>query len=142
MRRGFLRHCSLSDGVCSSSMSTPISAVAEPCVTQEAIRQAGHQAWKMNSIALKSIRDSNENPLGVPSVEKIDLFHRPTYDIFTLERGEGEAYNLVEPLTPWSWMKMLNGMDDPTLAHIVGDGIRVITCQPIPGTSDSNRLHA
>ena len=123
-------------------MSTPISAVAEPCVSQEDIRQAGHQARKMNSIALKSIRDSNENPLGVPSVEKIDLFHRPTYDIFTLERGKGEAYNLVEPLTPWSWMKMLNGMDDPTLAHIVGDGIRVITCQPIPGTSDSNRLHA
>ena len=83
-----------------SSMSTPISAVVEPrVVTKEDIRKAGNQAWKMNNIALKSIRDSHESPTG-PTVWGVDLFDLDPYWILSLERGQDEAYTLKEPKSP------------------------------------------
>ena len=71
-------------------------------VTQADIRGAGRQDWHLNNTALKSIRDTHERPLGVPCVEKIDLFDCEDYPILTLVRGAGEAYTLKEPCTPWS----------------------------------------
>ena len=131
----------------SSSMSGPNSAVAEPPrtpVSFDEIRKAEYQNWSENSTALKFFRDTNEDPPGVPNVEKVDLFPHSTVDILTLERpnGKGEAYNLVQPFHPWSWRAMLNGMDDPTLKYIVGDGIIGITCQPIKDTDDYKRCRA
>ena len=95
----------------SSSMpaTEPNSAVVEPSlrvVYPDEIRAAGvgEQHWKDNNAALKFFRDTNEDPPGVPNVEKIDLFHKTDVDILTLERpnGKGEVYNLVEPWHPWS----------------------------------------
>ena len=43
-------------------------------VTKEQIRRAGKQPWIMSNTALKSIRDSNERPVGAPSV---CVGHRP-----------------------------------------------------------------
>ena len=125
-----------------SSMSTPISAVVEPrVVTKEDIRKAGNHAWKMNNIALKSIRDSHESPKG-PTVWGVDLFDLDPYWILSLERGHDEAYTLKEPKSPWSWKQMLNYLDDATLDYIVGNGIIGITCQPIPDTTDEKRCRA
>ena len=62
-------------------------------VTKEEIRRAGTQPWKLNNTALKSIRDSNELPVGVPIVWGIDLFESGEYEIWT--------DRLLAPKTPW-----------------------------------------
>ena len=73
----------------------------------------------------------------------MDLFEHELYPVLTLEKGtKGEAYTLKKPCIPWSWRRMLNGMDDMTLDRIIGDGIIGITCQAIPNTSDHKRLRA
>ena len=95
-------------------------------VTKEEIRRAGTQPWKLNNTALKSIRDSNELPVGVPIVWGIDLFESDEYEIWT--------DRLIAPKTPLTWRKVLNAMSDETLDRIVGEGMLGITCQPIPNT--------
>ena len=67
------------------------------------------QSWHLNNTALKFIRDSNEDPPGCPQQQIIDLF-KDELEIKTLRRGFGEAYELVLPMQPWSWKKMIKAM--------------------------------
>ena len=53
-------------------MAEPSIPPGRQVVTKADIRAAGTQAWALNNTALKSIRDSHENPLGVPSVSEVD----------------------------------------------------------------------
>ena len=110
-------------------------------VTLAHVRASGTQAWPLNNTALKSIRDSNEDPPGFPN-NGVDLFHIDPFLIKTLHRSKGMDYELKYPLQPWSWRGMLNGMAVPTLERIVGDGITGICCMPIRGSYDHKRRHA
>ena len=47
------------------------------------------QAWKMNNTALKSLRDSNKDPLGFPTVATIDLTAQDPCLVHTLHRTTG-----------------------------------------------------
>ena len=123
------------------------SPVAEPrrVVHIEEIRStSGQQKKQLNNQALKSIRDTNEVSIGVPfNWRGVELIHKHTFEVMSLEHGKGEAYRLFEPKVPWSWKMMLNGMDDETLGTLAGEtGIASITCQPIPNTDDGKRVKA
>ena len=63
----------------------------------------------MHNIALKSIRDSHEDPPGFPkpSVPKwgVNLFEHDPYPVHQLVKGEKTDYTLVEPKVDWSWKK-------------------------------------
>ena len=98
------------------------------------------QAWKLNSTALKFIRDSNENPPGYPVNQGVDLFLHGSYPVMTLQRTIGTRYAFVFPLQPWSWRAMLMAMDrDGMLERIVGPGIIGFWCMPIQRSYDHKR---
>ena len=97
----------------------PRPAVPRTPVTIEDVRKAHKHAFYLNNNALKSIRDTHENPRGVPTVTHVDLFDQDPYLIKQVVRGKGANYTLEEPRTPWSWRAMLNGMDEETLARVV-----------------------
>ena len=101
-------------------------------MTVEEIRAAGHQDWKLDNTALKSIRFQGEDPEGTPiDWGGVDLTHSDPYLVLTLRRGKGPAFEMVEPQQPWSWRKMLNRFDDATLTRIIGPGITGIFCKPM-----------
>ena len=114
----------------------------EAAVTFKEVRESGTQPWTLNNTALKDIRDSNENPRGTPNTERVELFGSDPFDVRTLTRSKGTDYELGEPLQPWSWRRMLNGMSDTTLTRVVGPGITNICCMPIPNSYDHKRRHA
>ena len=108
----------------------------EVCVTKENVRASGRQTWSLNNTALKSIRDTHEDPPGTPTTNGVDLFDQDPFLIKTLVRDKGMDYQLVEPEHPWSWRAMLNGMTDTTLERVVGSGITGISCKPMPQSYD------
>ena len=60
--------------------------------------------WQLNNTALKFLRDSNENPPGVPQVVEIDLTPEDEVSIGVLARNKGMAYTFVEgEFQQWSW---------------------------------------
>jgi hypothetical protein len=98
---------------------------AQP-VTVEDIRNIGPgdlQPWPLNNTALKSIRDSSEDPPGTPINTGVELINSVVHEVLTLHRGKGMAYELREPKQPWSWRAMLNTLSDALLQRIVGPGI-------------------
>ena len=112
-------------------------------VFKDEIRAAPKQEWALNNAALKTIRDGNEYPPGVPTTyDGVDLFAEDPYQIKTLHQVKGMAYELREPTQPWSWRGMLNGMQEQTLDRIVGNGIIGICCKPIEGSYDHTRRNA
>ena len=117
-------------------------AVHAVVIHKKDIRASRTQPCALNPTALKSIRDFNENPPGWPKVNRVDLFEPLIYEIKTLHRTRGMAYELRDPMQPWSWRRMLNAMDEPTLERVVGVGIVGIRCQPIYGYYDHSRSHA
>ena len=56
-------------------------------VRLEEILAAQKQKWEYNNIALKSIRDTNEDAQGNPLVERVELFDVDPYEILTHTRG-------------------------------------------------------
>ena len=89
---------------------------------------------KENNSALKSIRDTCEDPPGEPCCWGVDLRGHEVFPVYTVQHHDkSELYDLVEPTNPWSWRAMLNIMEDATLG---------ITCQPIPRQTDFKRLAA
>ena len=108
----------------------------------EVRRASGQQAWALNNTALKSIRDTSEDPPGFPLNEGVDLFLQDPFLIKTLRLTTGMDYELTEPLQPWSWRGMLNSMREETLERVVGPGITGICCKPIHGSYDHARRHA
>ena len=113
--------------------------------TVEDIRRigVGTQPWALNNTALKSLRDSNEQPPGFPVGDGlVDLTNLDPFEVYTLHRTVGMEYELQEPKQPWSWRRMLAGFNDATLERIVGPGVRRIVCMPITGSYDHKRHHA
>ena len=118
-------------------------------MTVEEIRAAGHQDWKLDNTALKSIRFQGEDPPGFPlDWAGVDLTNKDPYFVLTVKRDKGPAFSMVEPQQPWSWRKFLNRFDDHTLTRIIGPGVTGIFCLPIrpdgvPGASsyDHKREH-
>ena len=103
-------------------------------VSMEEIRASGHQPWKLNNTALKYLRDAHEMPRGTPTLEGLDLTSDEVM-IKTLVELGGQAYSFRAPLQPWSWRKMLNGMNDENLRKAVGDsGVERVFIAPLPGS--------
>ena len=62
------------------------------------------QPFSMNSVALKWIRDSHENPPGKPTTLCVDLTNTDPMQIGVIQKNTGMAYTFVENETqPWSW---------------------------------------
>jgi len=98
---------------------------------------------KFNNIALKFLRDSNEQPPGFPLVSEVDLTHSPTILIGTIDRKFGTAYSFnYDIMYPWSWVDMLQHFRPELLRTIVGDGVARMRCMPIANTNDHKRRHA
>ena len=69
------------------------------------------QPLKLNNIALKYIRDSNENPPGHPTTHRVDLTDFDPLQIGVLEKGSGLKYRYKDGESqPWSWRQMLAAM--------------------------------
>ena len=62
--------------------------------------------------------------------------------IKTLVRSKGMDYVLDPTLQPWSWRRMLNGLQSPILERVVGPGITGFSCKPIEGSYDHKRRPA
>ena len=106
-----------------------------PVVTMKQIRDSGLQPWKLNNTALKWFRDQNEMPRGTPTVEELDLTSEQEIMIQTLVEPGGQDYSFTEPTQPWSWRKLLNGLNDENLRKTVGDaGVQRFCIAPLPGT--------
>ena len=81
--------------------------------TVEDIRRigAGTQPWALNNTALKSLRDSNEQPPGFPVGDGlVDLTNSDPLEVYTLMEYEPQLprqpwreYELQLPRQPWSW---------------------------------------
>ena len=70
------------------------------------------QPFTLNSVALKWIRDQNENPPGCPTTDCVDLTETDPIQIGVIVKGKGMAYSFKEgETTPWSWRQMLAGMN-------------------------------
>ena len=114
-------------------------------VTVEDIRRSGSgtQRWALNNTALKSLRDSNEQPPGFPTGDgRVDLTNLDPCEVLTLHRTKGMEYELLQPMQPWSWRRMLAGCNNDTLERIVGPGVRRVLCMAIPKSYDHKRHHA
>ena len=108
-------------------------------VTVEDVRKAGRHANRLNNSALKSIRDTHEEPRGVPTVDYVDLWDHDPFPVKQVIRGKGMDYTLGDDDTPWLWRSFLNCMDDETLNKVVGPGIVGIMAAPLPGSYDHKR---
>ena len=111
-------------------------------VTVADVLVAKPQARALSNTALKSIRDTHEDPPGFPTVHRVDLFNEDPFLIKTLVRSHGMDYELTDHLQPWSWRSMLKGMQRPTMERIVGEGIVDIGVEAIDGSYDHKRRHA
>ena len=100
------------------------------------------QKWKLNNDALKSIRDTHEDPRGTPTLDTVDLTHTDPYMVKTVVRGVGMEYTLSDPVQPWSWLAFLNALSDDTLKRVVGDGVTGFVCMPLPESYDQKRHYA
>ena len=101
----------------------------------EQIRDSGEQPWKLNNTALKWLRDTHENPPGIPTVPELDLTSQEEIMIQTLVEPGGQDYSFTEPLQAWSWRKMLNGFNEENLIKAVGGtGVRRFYIAPLQGS--------
>ena len=102
------------------------------------------QPLKLDSIALKWIRDSHEDPPGNPNTDRVDLTHSDPLEIGVAERDGGMSYRFKEGETePWSWRQMLAAMHPEATNPILGAdpalSVVRITCEPVPGSYDHKR---
>ena len=123
----------------------PVPAPPEVKYTLDQIRafDTPTQRNDLNNVALKWLRDTNENPPGVPTVEYVDITDQPMIDIGMIVRSKGPLY-AFDPIQrqPWSWLAMIKGYRAEVQARIVGNGLVSIRCMPIPDTYDHKRCKA
>ncbi len=103
----------------------------------------------IHNTALKWLRDTNENPAGVPRVEAgslvvgVDITLQDPLQIGVLHRAKGTSYTFVEHQSQeWSWRAMLASFPDDVLEQVVGCGVERIWCMPLAGSYDHKRHHA
>lgn len=56
-------------------------------VSMDDVFSAGKQAWPLTFTALKSIRDSSEEPVGFPAIGGINVVQHAQVSITTLQRA-------------------------------------------------------
>jgi hypothetical protein len=128
-------------------------AVVAPVVaTLEQIRQLrkdaprAPQGFQKNNIALKWLRDSNEDPPGNPRCDRVDITDNDPILIGVLapkKKGDGPKYTFVEnERQEFSWRSMLAGFPDPILEQVVGCGVVQITCEPLVNSYSHSQHHA
>ena len=105
------------------------------------------QLFRLNSAALKWIRDGHENPPGVPTTDGVDLTDTDPLLIGVIERTVGMDYTFKEnERTPWSWRQMLAALPPAAKGSVLGSnpalGVVRITCAPVLGSYDHKRWHA
>ena len=134
----------------SSQLSEQEGAVAAPVVATveqiSSLREVGQRPppWSVHNTALKYLRDSNEDPPGLPRCWRgVDITDKDTLEIGVLLRGKGPAYTFVEGRSQqWAWRDMLAAFSDSILREVVGCGVVQITCQPLQRSYDHKRHHA
>ncbi|CAK0904037.1 unnamed protein product, partial [Prorocentrum cordatum] len=105
------------------------------------------QPFKLNSIVLKWLWDSHEEPPGCPSPRRVDVADQGPLDIGVLERTTGMADSFKAGETqPWSWRQMLSAMTRDAKDRILGrdqtTGVIWATCEPVGGSHDHKRWRA
>ena len=111
-------------------------------VLESDIAKLETQPWQMNSVALKFLRDENENPRGTPLKPFIDLF-LDDREILTLKRDTGEDYWFELPLVAWSWKKMIRTMKPEYRDRLCGQaGIVGVWLASLPNSYDVKRENA
>ena len=105
------------------------------------------QPFRLNNVALKWIRDSNENPPGTPTTDCVDLTLTDPLQIGEIEKNSGMDYNFKAGETkPWSWRQMLAALNPAAKDLVLGSnpalGVVRITCAPVLGSYDHKRWHA
>ena len=122
----------------------PAAAVAFP--PHELAATHVNQPFRLNNAALKYIRDTHENPPGVPTTEYVYLTDAGPYQIGVISHPGGMDYSFTEEKEPWSWRQMLAGMTETAKTDILGDnprlGVTRIVCAPTFGSYDHKRCHA
>ena len=94
---------------------------------------------KRNRItALTFLRDTNENPPGLPVVHRVPLLEH--HDAWITRWTMDMDYTLEDPMQPWSVLSMLKIMQSQTRERIVGPGITDIFCMPIEGTYEHKKV--
>ena len=122
-------------------------AVAVAALPQDLARLRVTQPFKLNNVALKWIRDSNENPPGTPTIDCVDLTLSDPFQIGEIEKNSGMDYNFKAGETkPWSWRQMLAALNPAAKDLVLGSnpalGVVRITCAPVLGSYDHKRWHA
>ena len=78
-------------------------------------------ASKMNSVALKWLRDTNELPPGHPTTQEVDLTNSDPLRIGKIVKGKGMQYAFREGETAsWSWSEMLVDLPDKVKDRVFG----------------------
>jgi hypothetical protein len=120
-----------------------VATAAVAASATELYEMEAKQAFRLNNVALKFFRDTNEDPPGFPLLTTIDLTAEGIVQIGVIEKNTGTAYKFVDgELQPWSWREMLAGMPTQGKNDILG-GMDVvkITCEAVPGSYDHKRWH-
>ena len=104
------------------------------------------QPFRLNNVALKWIRDSNEEPPGAPTTDCVDLTLTDPLQIGEIEKHSGMDYNFKAGETkPWSWRQMLAALNPAAKDLVLGSnpalGVVRITCAPFCGSYDHKRWY-
>ena len=134
---------SSSGGLEAAVAARPVDCGAAVAASAEALaRLRVSQPFRLNSIALKWIRDSHENPPRFPTTDCVDLTDRDPYHIGVLDGNrKGMEYKFQsDERTPWSWRQMLAALSPKVKESVLGSepvlGVVRITCQPELGSYD------
>ena len=123
----------------------PAEAVALSLKALEEMRVT--QPFRLNNVALKWIRDSNENPPGHPTTASVDLTDTDPLQIGVIQKTTGMDYSFKQgETTPWSWRQRFAALTSEAKEKVLGCNPRLgvvrITCAPVIGSYDHKRWHA
>ena len=103
-----------------AASAVAVAAVAASAVAaspEDLARLKVSQAFKLNNVALKWIRDSFEHPPGNPVTDYVDLTWLDPLEIGVIE-NKGPDYDFFT--TPWSWRQMLADLNPTAKDFILG----------------------
>ena len=79
------------------------------------------QAFKLNNVALKYLRDSHENPPGNPTTGCVDLTLSDPLQIGVIEKSTGNMYKFKKgEAQPWSWRQTLAALSREAKDLVLG----------------------
>ena len=105
------------------------------------------QAFALNPIALKWIRDTHESPPGWPTVDWVELTDTDPLQIGVADKSHGQDRWITNRQQPWSWRQMLAGMSPSYQAAVLGVngsspclGVTRVACAPSIHSYDGSRV--